>query len=273
MRLACLPWYDLPEIRGATDALWSGLAAALRSRPGLADVPPALTRSLHYEEQWRSGHLLFGQACGYDVLISSSDRLQLIATPEYEVDGCAGPTYRSFVVVGDRVRASRLEELEGLRCVINTPTSHSGANVLRSLVAPLSTNGRFFSAVTISGAHEASLAMLRAKTADVAAIDCVTYALLERHRPALLRDTRLLHRTDPVPAPPFVTAVSTPPELVRYMYEALRDFLDAAGSHAVRSALRLRRVHALTLEDYEPIARLERMADGHDYFELSGAAS
>ena len=40
--------------------------------------------------------------------------------------------------------------------------------------------------VTVTGAHVHSLAALQAGEADVAAIDGVTYALLEHHRPQLL---------------------------------------------------------------------------------------
>lgn len=268
MSFACLPWYDLAEIRDATDALWRGLVAGLHAR-GIGGVPGALERRVHYEDQWSSGGLLLGQACGYDVLMAHAHHLRLVATPCYAADGCEGPTYRSLVVVRDGHPARSLAELRGARCVINTPTSHSGMNVLRSLVAPLSENGRFFASAVVSGAHETSLELLRGGHADVAAIDCVTYALLIRHRPEALAGTRIVHRTAAVAAPPYVTSATTPDHVV----EALRAELAAATSRpadaAIMERLGLRGVEVLEIEAYEPIAELERMADGFGYTELS----
>ena len=41
-RLACLPWYDLPETRPAQDALWSVIARHLQEQ-GIEDAPGRLT--------------------------------------------------------------------------------------------------------------------------------------------------------------------------------------------------------------------------------------
>ena len=158
--LASLPWYDLREIREATDALWSELARQLR-RAGLANVPSRLNRAVAYERQWTSTDFLFGQACGYDVRMAYADHLQVVATPCYEVPGCNGSNYSSYVVVREDSPFDLVEDLRGTRCVINTPTSHSGMNVLRALVAPLHSDGRFFSMVCMSGSHQRSLQMIQ----------------------------------------------------------------------------------------------------------------
>ena len=78
--LASLPWYDLEEIRWATDRLWRELSSFLRDE-GLRGVPRQLNRVVHYEQQWRSSRFVFGQACGYDLRIAHADRLKTIATP------------------------------------------------------------------------------------------------------------------------------------------------------------------------------------------------
>lgn len=261
---ACLPWYDLTELRPATDALWQRVSAELRAA-GVPGVPDGLNRRLHYEDQWDSGELLLGQACGYDVAIAYAHQLQLVATPCYALDGCEGPTYRSFVVVRADDPATTIEQLRGRRCLINTPTSHSGSNVLRSLVAPLSENGRFFAGVTVSGAHETSLQLLRAGDADVAAIDCVTYGLLRRLRPGALHGTRVIHHTVHVPAPPYVTSASTPPATVAALRHALRA---AAADPAIAGPLLMAGIEQLELDDYAAIIELERQADAHGYLEL-----
>src|SRR5690349_5825637 len=98
--------------------------------------------------------------------------------PDLPGAGCAKDMYRSFVVVHADSSARELVDLRGARCVINTPSSHSGMNILQSMIAPLHENGRFFSSVIVSGAHETSLSLILNQAADVAAVDCVTYALL-----------------------------------------------------------------------------------------------
>lgn len=260
MWFSCLPWYDLAELRDATDSLWQRVAGHLEAL-GIEGAPQELDRSIPYEQQWKSSQLLLGQACGYDVLISYRDDLQIVAAPRYEVPGCKGACYRSHVVVREDHHAMALAELRGARCVINTPTSHSGMNILRSLVAPLAESGEFFSDVTVSGAHERSMAMVRGGEADVAAIDCVTYGLLAKHRPSALAGTRILYRTQLVPAPPYVTSASTPEPIVAALREALHLALPDPELHILG-------IDDSDLADYQPIGALARTAQCCEYREL-----
>lgn len=267
--LASLPWYDLEEIRPATDALWGELKRQFRMA-GLTNVPERLNRNVAYERQWTSSEFLFGQACGYDVRLAYADHLQSVATPCYNVPGCEGNNYRSFVVVRDDSRFETVENLRGTRCVINTPTSHSGMNVLRALVAPLHSNGRFFSAVSRSGSHERSLRMILLGKVDVAAIDCVTHALLSKYRPNELAGTRVLHRTDLVPSPPYVTASNAMPETMAAMRHAVLCALDHPSTEWAKETLMLSRVEVLPDDAYIPIESLESMAHNREYFEIPG---
>lgn len=265
--LASLPWYDLAEIRPALDELWSAIARSLRAQ-GIAPLPERLDRDPDYEAQW-NGDLLLGQACGYDAVLAHAERLRVVATPHFAFPGCEGPHYCSFVVVRAECPAQSIEDLRGLRCVINTPTSHSGMNVLRSLVAPLHVEGRFFGSVGVSGAHEHSVRMLREDTADVAAIDCVTYGLLQRHRPHELAALRVIHETTRVPAPPFVTSASTPAPVVEALATALEHVVRDHPDRAVLDALGLVGISRLDTAAYRPIAELADAARAADYVELN----
>ncbi len=264
-----LPWYDLEEIRPATDALWRELVRQFRLA-GLANVPDQLNRDIAYERQWTSSEFLFGQACGYDVRLAYANHLQSVATPCYDVAGCEGSNYRSFVVVRDESKYETVEDLRNTRCVINTPTSHSGMNVLRALVAPLHCNGRFFSAVSTSGAHERSLRMIRNGHVDVAAIDCVTHALLAEYRPGELAGTRVIHVTDSVPAPPYVTAFNSTPEKIAAMRHAMFCAMNQPSTTAAKATLMISGVEVLTDDAYVPIESLASMAHNRDYHEIPG---
>ena len=266
-RFACLPWYELPETRAAQDALWAIVARHMR-RHGVADVPSRLTRGRPVAAMLADPGLLFGQCCGYDVVYGFGDCLTVLATPQYDAAGCEGSDYRSFILVRADSPAHTLGDLRGGTCVVNGFNSHSGTNALRALVAPLSRDGRFFAAVKVSGAHTDSLAMLQAGAADVMAIDCVVHALITRHRPDALAGTRILCRSDPAPAPPFVTALTTDAARLARLRAALADaFADDAAGAALKTLL-LGGIAFRPATDYARIVACEAAALARGYMEL-----
>lgn len=265
--LACLPWYELAETRAAQDALWTIIAHHLRRR-GVDTVPSRLTRGRPVPALLTDPCLLFGQCCGYDVVYGLSDSLTVLATPEYQADGCAGSDYRSFVLVPATSPAETLADLAGGTCVVNGFNSHSGTNALRALVAPLSRDGRFFGAVKVSGAHMNSLAMLDAGEADVMAIDCVLHALLCHHRPRSLAGTRVLCRSDAAPAPPFVTALTADTALLAHLRGALADAFADGLAKAPLATLLLRGITLRPVTDYARIVAIEAAALARGYTEL-----
>ncbi|MGH6899946.1 MAG: phosphate/phosphite/phosphonate ABC transporter substrate-binding protein [Geminicoccaceae bacterium] len=264
MSAASLPMYDLPEVRPAQDALWAGLARHL-AREGVADVPAALACEDPAAALWSAPGLLFSQCCGYDLVNGYAGALRPLATPCYRASGCAGPSYRSIVVVAEDRAAGSLEDLRGAVCAINGWTSHSGMSALRALIAPLSRAGRFFAEVRVSGAHSASLAMVARGEADVAAIDCVVHALLARHRPAALHGTRPLAETASAPAPPFVTHARARDDVVARLRSALTRTFDDPALAAARADLLLAGIEILPLAAYDRITAFERLAARDGY--------
>ncbi len=266
-RLACLPWYELPETRAAQNALWTVIARHLGGQ-GIADVPSRLTRGRPVPALLSDPRLLIGQCCGYDVVYGFADCLTVLATPQYDAAGCEGSDYLSVVLVPANSAARTLDDLRGGTCVVNGFNSHSGTNALRALVAPLSRDGRFFADVKMSGAHMNSLALMLAGAADVMAMDCVLHALLSRHRPAALAGTRILCRSDPAPAPPLVTARTTDATEIAHMRKALADAFADADARAPMATLLLRGIAFRPLTDYARIVALEASALARGYMEL-----
>lgn len=256
---AALPWYELPETRQHQQWLWMGVASRLRGL-GVEHVPEALSHPEDPAVLWHDPTVLLTQACGLDAVLEQAPPIRVVATPEFEFRGCAGPTYRSFVVVRENHVAKAVRDLRRARCVINSRSSHSGMNGLRALVAPLHRGGRFFSSVRVTGSHLRSLQQLRAGKADVAAIDCVTWGLLTRHRPEEVAGLRLIAETDPMQAPPYVTRSAASPALVAALQTALAGAVEALAP-SDRFALGLQRVRAASVSDYAPIAAVARRAD------------
>ena len=267
MATASLPMYDFPEVSPALDALWKGVASCLL-REGVRDVPLALVHGRPLQALWHDPALLLSQCCGYDLVNRHAARLRPVATPHYAAPGCSGREYASLVVVAEGSAADGVEDLRGTVCVINGPESHSGMNALRALVAPLSEGGRFFAEVKVSGTHWDSIAMIARGEAAIAAIDCVTHALLARHKPEAVAGVRVLCHTAAAPAVPFVARAGASEELIERLRAALFEAFHAADLAATRDDLLLDAVEFLPASAYAPISEMRAIAEQYGYPEL-----
>ena len=201
---AALPMYDLPEIRGATDAWWAGIARHLRAA-GLTGVPDTLTRPDTLTDVWDAPDLLVGQGCGYPFTHAYAGRWQYLATPVYAVPGCEGPAYRSWLVVREGASIRCVDDLSGGTVAVNAADSHSGWIALRAALADRGmAPDRALAGIVWTGGHRASVRAVADGEADVAAVDCVTHALLAAHAPDALAGTRVLAGTPIAPGLPLV---------------------------------------------------------------------
>ena len=262
---ASLPMYDLTELRGPTDALWRAIADHLR-RHG-CEAGRRLSRPQRLAQHWRDPTLLLSQSCGYP-LLGLPGHVRVVATPVYAATGCEGACYRSGLIVRRDDRAADLDALRGGVCAVNAWDSNSGMNMLRAMIAPWlqgrETRGRsFFRRVVVTGSHAASIAAVGAGRADIAAIDCVTLALLERHRPELVAPVRVLDWTMPAPGLPLINAGDDRVlDLLRAALAAVAADPELAG---VRQALLLDRFVVLPDDAYRAIRVLEEQAIAAGY--------
>jgi ABC-type phosphate/phosphonate transport system substrate-binding protein len=266
--IAQLPMYDPPEVRVANDALWRAIAARLR-RMGYADVPIGLARHFDRHEAWRHPGLLLGQCCGYPAITGFRDAVRIIATPLYSAPGCEGTTHRSFIIVPASSRAKCLADLRDKRFALNARDSNSGMNLPRLAFAPLASHGRFFGDIIETGSHAGSLTVVAGDGADGAAIDCVTYALLARHRPSLVARTRVLASTEPGPSLPFVTSRHVGETVVAALRETLSSALADPALVEIRRALFLEGAVAADEADYAILLDYEEKARRMGYGRLA----
>lgn len=263
-RIAALPMYDFPELRDAHDEFWAGVADRLDS-VGLSKVPRQLARGLSHFDVWAHPQLLFAQGCEYPLAKSYAERVRLLATPVYGAAGCAGGWYRSAIVVQAGEPGATLADFRGRRCVVNELNSNSGMNLLRAAVAPLAGGARFFESVAVSGSHRASLEWVGSGAADVAAVDCVSFAHFGRLYPALVGAVRVLGWTASSPALPYITARSADQATVHALRSALADVFGDAGLAAARERLLLTGVDLQPAQGFEEVLRLERDAAEEGY--------
>jgi ABC-type phosphate/phosphonate transport system substrate-binding protein len=110
------------------------------------------------------------------------------------------------------------------------------------LAAPLAEAGHFFSEATQTGSHAASLKLVAAGKADVAAIDCVTFALLSRYRPSALTNVRELCRSASAPGLPYVASVAIGGQCVAQLRKGLQAVMCDPVLAEARAALLLKGV-------------------------------
>ncbi|MEX0923133.1 MAG: PhnD/SsuA/transferrin family substrate-binding protein [Rhodovibrionaceae bacterium] len=264
MSLASLPMYSLSEVRPAAEAWWRGLAKACRAE-GLGAVPESLNWPEDPKTDWRSGDLFLSQTCGYPLMTELQDSVRVIATPCYTAEGCAGPFYSSVLLVRADQAAETLSDLRGCRAAYNSQDSQSGYNVLRSLVAPLAGGRAFFAAVLETGSHAGSIAAVAEGRADLAAVDCVTFALHRKHRPQAVANLRVLFYGPATPGLPYITAGGRGEDDLLRLREALYEALADPRLAEAREALLLSGAAVLPGDAYRVLLDMRRDAAAQGY--------
>src|ERR1700712_4299351 len=88
------------------------------------------------EAFWLRDDVLFSQTCGYPLANALTGRVRLIATPQFDIPGCASGEYRSVMVASRRTGVRSIDACRGLRAAVNSYDSNSGMNLFRGAVAP-----------------------------------------------------------------------------------------------------------------------------------------
>ena len=218
--IAGLPMYDYPELRPANDALWRWIAAYLGNK-GIKDLDPDLSRTGNIYSLWRDPDLMLGQTCGYPLMTELQDTVTYVATPVYTAPLCEGPLHRSVVIARNAENAGSLAAFRGTICAVNGMDSNSGMNLLRATLAPVAAGGHFFREIKISGSHRESLKMVAVGEADIAAIDCVSFAHFCRFDPDHVASIRIVAETGLTPSLPLITSLRTSIETLQVIREAL----------------------------------------------------
>jgi ABC-type phosphate/phosphonate transport system substrate-binding protein len=265
--IAVLPMYDFPWTAAANDALWAAISARL-AEAGVRS-PTRLTRGGELAVLWRHRALIFGQTCGYPFVTELKDTVTLIATPEYLFPGCEGATHRSLIVCRASDSRRELREFRGATAALNAHDSNTGMNLFRAMITPIAGGAAFFSSVALTGSHGASVAAVDNGQADLASIDCVSFALLGRGRPELIERVAIVAESPLLPCLPFIAASSLPAPTIAAVRGALFAALADPALAEARATLGLRGARVATAADYDRVAELERSAAATGYPRLA----
>ena len=215
---ASFPWYDLPSVRWANDALWRATG-----------LPGELNRSRPACDHWLSPDLVISQACGLDLFLSDAP-IEPVLVPILDLD-CEPGHYYSYLIGTATPSVA----------AVNSLTSRSGLSALLGVTQPES--------LLVTGSHRASIEAVRRGSADCACIDAVTWHILERDEPDEVAGISIIDRTSAAPAPPFVIRESG----LRFAVNALVSAMAKPETYAARRALLMRGVKPTSKEAYASV--------------------
>lgn len=261
----------LPMYLGAPDAvqtLWTVLRQALA--PGsLQRLPDAVAWPPDLHAHWLSPNLLLSQTCGYPLTHALQGQVQLLGCFRYAAPGCEGIDCRSVLIARQHHARRALPDFRQLRVAFNSTDSQSGYNALRAMVAPLAQGGAFFGQALQTGSHRGSVDAVREGRADLAAIDCVTWALLLKHEAHATGGLCAIGHSAPYPGLPLVTSLHTSGAQVQALRDALHVLVRTSIAENALSQLLISGFETPDVATYQRCIDMENRATASGYPQLA----
>ncbi|MCV6586123.1 MAG: PhnD/SsuA/transferrin family substrate-binding protein [Marinibacterium sp.] len=186
--------------RADTAQGWRGFWLAVQqAAPDLAlpDLTPPDDLPTDWYDHWQRPDLALSMTCGLPFRSRLKGRVRYVTTPDFGVTEQPG-YYRSVIVMrpGERPQGAR-------RLAFNAPDSQSGWAAACAFTNQ--TDGLRITGLVETGSHAASMAAVATGRADLAALDAVTWRLLQRDDPHAGQVSAVAH-TAPTPGLPLITA-------------------------------------------------------------------
>lgn len=201
----------------------------------VAPDPATLPRDeLDLPTLWRHPQLLFGQTCwGPMETTGLAGDVRVIGQPSYDgIEGGRGEFYSSAIVMrrgvvsgdvpapqGDAASVP-LDLIRGKRFAFNSHDSMSGYIGISRDLAALGESLAMFPEHVESGGHRSSIVAIADERADVATLDCQSWALAQRFEPAA-KDVVVVGWTAKRKGLPYITSRTTPEAVVGVLVAAL----------------------------------------------------
>jgi ABC-type phosphate/phosphonate transport system substrate-binding protein len=241
---AALPMYEWPENRAEVDADWAALRARL-ARAGI-DAPAKLVRrnadlpavpggirdadgsiiapdpatlppdELDFFTLWKHPKLLFAQTCWGPLELGLAKYVRVVGQPDYSAfEGGQGELYSSAIVMrrteGGVAKPATLPVhlFRNQRLAFNSEDSMSGIIALKRDLEAVGEMLGIFAQRIETGGHRNSIVAVAEGGADVAAIDCRSWALAQRFEPGAA-DLEVVGWTAMRKGLPFVAGLNSP---------------------------------------------------------------
>lgn len=242
--IASLMMYARPEIDAALTRYWALIRQALDAR-GIP-APAELSNDTEEFAVWTAPDLVLSQTCGMPYRLWLHDKVTLVGTPDFGITGCPPGYYCSAIVVRADDSRQTLADFADARFTYNQTFSQSGFAAIHAVARA---QGFWFKNRSQSHGHVKSARAVAQGRADIAALDAVTWRLIQQHddfAPAL----RVLAWTPPTPGLPYIAAKGVEgPKVFDAVAESISRLTDAD-----RVALGLQGIVAIPKAAYRAIS-------------------
>ena len=238
--IASLMMYQRPELVEAHERFW------IEIRKKLRDAGMDSTESLAQDAEeffvWKHPDLVLSQTCGMPYRIWLHDKVELVGTPDYGLDGCPAGYYRSAIVVRADDARAHMAEYKDAVFAYNQTFSQSGYAAPYWHAKP---DGFWFENRLQVEQHLESARAVATGRADIASLDAVTWRNIERYEP-FATELRILEWTKPTPGLPLITATGNDADLI---FNAVAGAIFQLDDH-YRSKLGIKGIVKIPKNDY-----------------------
>ena len=239
--IASLPMYTRPELDDTIAHFWDLIRKNLNDK-GIS-APKNLSQDAEDLSSWLNPGLVLSQTCGMPYRNVLHGKVQLVGTLDYNLTDCPPGHYFSVIVVRKNDLRLTLKNYSKATFAYNMETSQSG------FAAPLNhaiPHGISFPNRVETLGHLKSAEMVASGQADIAAIDAVTWMLIERYE-AFASKLRVLERTTPnTPALPLITSLTLDSNLI---YDAVKKAIKELPTD-MRDAMLLKGIVKISPSNY-----------------------
>jgi len=179
--------------------------------------------------------------------------IELIAAPVVHGE----TTYKSVVVVRSDSSYRSFADLRGGRFAFTDVLSNTGHLYPTFRLHELGTTAEaFFSAVTLTGAHDRSVLAVHRKLVDAAAVDILIYDQLLEMEPSYAEQLRVIETSPPFAIPPVVAPTSVPAPLRKRLGAILVALSKDPAHRELLAPLGFDGFTRIDPSAYEPIRRM-----------------
>jgi hypothetical protein len=215
--------YNITEVNAANKTIFDYIKSSLSNISEISCINlNYLNECCCINDLGAKRKLLLGHTCGWPLTYNPRS-FKVVSIPKYSFDGCNGYFIKSIIIVKKSSTIFDISDIFGKKLVaINSRSSCTGCLLL---AAKLQKDIMDEVSIIYTGSHEKSIEAIINDHADVAAIDCVTFGLLQLHRPSFLHDIRIVDTTDEAPGLPFVTSFATSQDDIIILQNILKNMV------------------------------------------------
>lgn len=238
--IANLMMYQRPQLTKAHTRFWTLIRKHLAAA-GM-DSPEELSQDAEEFFVWKHPDLVLSQTCGMPYRTWLQNKVQLVGTPDYGLDGCPPGYYRSAIIVRADDARTRISEFRESIFAYNQTFSQSGYAAPYWHVKP---EAFWFENRVHVEQHLESARAVAIGRADIASLDAVTWRYIEKYE-TFATELRVLESTKPTPGLPLITALGNDTDLI---FKAVRDAIEALDKQS-RSQLGIQGIVKIPKEEY-----------------------